>query len=419
VADVHRFETVPAFSATLTSARALDRLASRPGVAAVDLDVVGVEPLLTETVPFIGADQLHDGGLTGAGTTVAVFDSGIERTHPDLVGSVVHEACFDQFGNRYCPGSRFARRPVVGTGAAPDGWGHGTGAAGIVASRGVVTGPGVAPGADVVALKVYDDCPTPTDCAFAVSNVLAGLDHLVANPQLGVDVVNMSLGLPVDYTGDVCDDAASFLQTGAALVGNLAARGVLTVAAAGNEYRRDQISAPACISNVFSVGATGIDDVVEPYSDTGPGLDVLAPAVSVHPWINGGTRMMTGTSAAAPMVAGCALLLGQLPGSPGPDQIAQAMRSTGVPVVRDGATYPRLDCAAAARALGFEGGGGEEPAVCVQATNPTHVGAGRATAVWGYAFAFGSRDSLGRNVSTVTTALRQTGPTSWERVASC
>jgi subtilisin family serine protease len=434
LADLHRFETIPAFSATISDQAVLDRLAKRPGITRIDVDA----PVETHywrspeeegvvVADHVGASELHELGLTGEGSTVAVVDSGIDRNHVDLQGAVAHEACFAPIDNRYCPGGWFGRGSTFaeGPGTANDVWYHGTAASGVVASRGNLADLGMAPSARIVALKVGEVCPParpgePDPCPYMTSTVIRAGDYLAGRPDLGVDVLSMSFGLPIPYQGTYCDDADALTMSAKALIDNVRAAGTLAIASAGNDSAQDRLGMPGCLSNVVSTGATGLGptgEVVDYYSNTGPGLDVLAPAWTMHPEPGGRTGTMRGTSSAAPVVAGCAAVLLQMGAQPTNEEVTAAIRSTGVPIDRDGATYRRLDCAAAARAI--DPGLGTDPAVCVRSANPDHVTAGRATARFGYAFAVGSRDSLGRNTSGTVTSLRQDGPNTWTRVSSC
>ena len=128
------------------------------------------------------ANDAHEAGYTGAGVSVAVLDTGIDLTHPDLVANI------DATRGRNC--MNLAQPPV-------DGHGHGTHVAGIIAATagngiGVI---GVAPAARIVPVKVLDDTGQRDNW----STVICGVDYLTgldtdANPANNVQVANMSLG---------------------------------------------------------------------------------------------------------------------------------------------------------------------------------------------------------------------------------
>jgi subtilisin family serine protease len=214
---------VPAFAAVARSREALERMAADPRVRRIDLDVGGTGSL-TASVPTIGADHRHTRNNRGAGVVVAILDTGIDTDHPDLADALVHEACFGDNnssidGTGFCPNGSDRQ---TGAGAAEDDAGHGTHVAGIVASNGTVSGAGMAPDASIVAIKVLDNCSL-AGCFNAFSEIVAALDYIIANPQLNVRVISMSLGTSSLFAG-ACDDSAAYTMAGAAAVNTLRTR---------------------------------------------------------------------------------------------------------------------------------------------------------------------------------------------------
>ncbi len=375
IAVRHCYESVAGFSARLT-APGLAALADHPDVQWIAADIGG-GGALEESVPRIGADRVHRRFVTGGDVVVAVLDSGVEASHPDIAGAVIHEECFCSGS---CPG--LLCEPACcpdggarasGPGSAAPGHPHGTNITGILLSRGNVAGTGVAPATQVVAVRVLDAANSGL-----VSDWLAALDWIAVHRR-DVRIVNMSLASFRVFSGDCvakceeecraedgCDaDAACGLNR---MIGDVVAtlrrRGTIVVAAAGNQLRSNRISTPACVPGVLAVGATNRDDSVADFSNAGVELDLLAPGVDViSSGVDGelsllcsdigGERICGGTSMAAPHVSGTAALLASARPSASAEQIEAAMIETGVPIVdeRSGRTYPRIDALAAFRAL--------------------------------------------------------------------
>jgi subtilisin family serine protease len=342
---VRRFVAVPAVAATVTSDAALARLAADPAVVRVDLDVGGTGGL-SFSVQQVGADIRHGRGNDGAGVAVAVLDSGVDTGHPALAGRVVHQACFGlgPGGAGFCPDGT-ARQ--TGPGSAMDDAGHGTHVTGIVAASGEGGAAGMAPGADIVALKVMDACSF-AGCFYAFSEIVAALDHLIANQEtLQVRAINMSLGTNALFSG-ICDQTTAFNMAGSFAINTLRSLGAVAVAASMNNGSSTEMASPACLENVLAVGAVTREDVVPTFSNGNDVTDLVAPGVQIRSLaVGGGVRTATGTSMAAPHAAGCAALLAQANPRLSADRIANRLRNSPVQVTdpRNGSTLPRLNCA--------------------------------------------------------------------------
>jgi len=304
--------------------------------------------------------ELRAGGLGGNGVTVAVIDTGIDYTHPELPLGTKTVNLYDAIDH---------------DGDAMDGVGHGTSVAGIVA--GLETG--VARGAKVAAVRVLDNRGEGTD-AQVLEGVDAVLGSLAAGNPHGIRVVNMSLGGYFDDTmppdPGSCDAQAPDYK---AAIDLLSQAGVLVVAASGNGGCTTGVVLPACVSNALAVGAVydaavssisfgsgqclpaGCSDAapaadgVACYSDSGDRLDVLAPSHCARAPRRGGgyVSCFGGTSAAAPYAAGIAALLFGAEPARGPSEVKAAMRGTGTPVTdpRNGVPRNRLDAPASLAAL--------------------------------------------------------------------
>ena len=356
------WRSTPGLAGELTSA-GLAALAANPDVLRVDVEHGGSISLL-ESVPLVGGTAAHERGLRAAGVTVAVIDTGVDGSHPDLAGAVVDERCFctSLTGAGCCPNHETEQR---GPGAAADEQGHGTGVAGIVASRGAVAGIGMAPDAKIVAIRVMDSSGRYEHD----SVITSAFDYLLTeHPE--VRVVNLSLGSDeaIDAT---CDGANAQTLLWAQQVAALRARGTAVVASSGNHAAVGAMTSPACVSGVWSVGATYdapqrsiefgvcgdagvLADDIACFSDTAATLSFLAPGAIITSSARGGrTQRMVGTSAASPHVAGAAaLLFGRKP-SASFAEIEALLTRTGIPIVdsRNGIRYPRIDVGAAAAEL--------------------------------------------------------------------
>ena len=246
----------------------------------------------------ISAPAAWAAGYTGRGTTVAVLDTGVDATHPDLAGQIADRMDFIDEG-----------------GDAVDHYGHGTHVAATIAGTGAAAGgarKGVAPGARLIVGKVLDDFGDGTD-----SQVIAGMEW--AAPRAAV--VNMSLG------GYEASDGTDPLSL--AVDALTRQTGALFVVAAGNDGPADgTISAPAAAASALTVGAVDGDDRLAEFSGRGPLIgthaakpELVAPGVDIVAARAAGTNLerpideryvaASGTSMATPHVAGAAAVLAQ------------------------------------------------------------------------------------------------------------
>ncbi|OLF19103.1 S8 family serine peptidase, partial [Actinophytocola xanthii] len=186
-----------------------------------------VRASLEHSVPQIGAPQAWDAGYTGAGTTVAVLDTGVDSTHPDLAGAV-----------------REARDFTESESGTDDRFGHGTHVASIITGAGERY-RGVAPDAALLNGKVLNDFGGGSE-----SGVIAGMEWAADS---GADVVNMSLGDPWP------DDGTAPMSV--ALNRISAETGALFVVAAGNTGPSEEsIGTPASADAALTVGAVDRED---------------------------------------------------------------------------------------------------------------------------------------------------------------
>ena len=210
---------------------------------------------------------------------VYIIDTGVELDHPDLNVSTVNSF------NAFTKGK---------DGASPTDYnGHGTHVAGTVGAKNNTIGVvGVAAGVTVIPVKVLDSRGSGTN-----SGVIAGVDHVARVAKTG-DIANMSLGGGVSTA---LDNA----------VIKLANKGIKVAIAAGNSSADANFSSPARVNhaNVYTISAMNNLDVFASFSNFGnPPIDYCAPGVSVYStWIGKSYNTISGTSMAAPHVAGALL----------------------------------------------------------------------------------------------------------------
>ena len=356
-----RFQSINAMALEV-DAEAVLSLLDDPLVTAIDLDVGG-SAALREAIPAAAVDQVQLAGYRGAGVTIAVIDSGIDRKHKSLKKAVRAEACFCATGGGCCPNGSDRQR---GRKSAGDAAGHGTHVAGILASRGRKAPKGVAPKADLVVAKVLD--ANNVFCCY--SDVLAALDWIVSErPE--VDVINMSLGTSALFKGKCDGKLGALSRSTATAVRALQQRGTMVFASAGNEAERKKMSLPACVKSAVAVGAVYDADIagtirwsactdVDPragevtcFSNLSKQTDLVAPGALISSTrLGGGEVIFGGTSMASPMAAGCAALLREAYPQATAKEIERALKSSANKVKVMARRYPTLDCEQALLFLG-------------------------------------------------------------------
>ncbi len=261
----------------------------------------------------------------GTGVEVAVIDTGIDTSHPDLQGAVL--------GGTNC---------VQGASSYQDGNGHGTHVAGTIAARdnafGVV---GVAPEAKLWAVRVLDNNGSGT-----WSSIICGIDFVTQNAS-HIKVASMSLG-GAGTAGTSCD--SSTLRRA---ICNAVNAGVTFVVAAGNDGKDLQNSVPAAYPEVIVVSALddtngaacgggasnsyGSDDGYASFSNyattsADKARIIAAPGVSIlSTWKGGGYNTISGTSMATPHVSGAAALYVQAHPGATPQNVKNGLLSAAEP----------------------------------------------------------------------------------------
>ncbi|WP_427887819.1 S8 family serine peptidase [Kribbella sp. GL6] len=301
------------------------------GIQKVFLDEK-VKASLAESVNQIGAPTAWAQGLDGSGTTVAILDTGVDQTHPDLAGRIAETQSF-------VPGE-----------TTEDVNGHGTHVASTVAGTGAASAgveKGVAPAAHLAIGKVLNDGGSG-----AASWIIDGMEWAAHRAK----VVSMSLG---------STEASDGTDPMAQAVDRLSAEtGALFVIAAGNYGRVSGIGSPGAASAALTVGAVDKNDNRAYFQDMGPRLgdatvkpEIVAPGVNVlaaraaKSSGSGYYKSLSGTSMATPHVAGAAALLVQEHPDWTGEQLKSALVSTARPLAGETAYQVgggRLDVPAAA-----------------------------------------------------------------------
>ncbi|MET8976358.1 S8 family serine peptidase [Streptomyces sp. NPDC004539] len=301
-----------------------DAVTAEPGIARVWLDakVEALTPSGAGPDPAQGTAQIHapdawKAGYDGTGVKVAVLDSGLDATHPDLKGAVA------------------ASKDFTGENTTDDGAGHGTHVASSVVGSGARSGgryKGVAPGAKLLVGRVLNDRGGGEE-----SGLIAGMQWAVGQ---GAKVVSMSLGGTDTPGTDPVEQAVNDLS---------ASSGALFVIAAGNEGPAPEtVGTPGAASAALTVAAVDAKDRLADFSSRGPDAsgelkpDLSAPGVDIvgakaahgsqgDPVAPGYVRL-SGTSMATPHVAGAAAILAQEHPDWSGQRIKAALMGSAVPL---------------------------------------------------------------------------------------
>jgi len=376
--------------ALLADPAQISALQQLPGVKAVHR-LLPKQPDNATSVPFLGAPALWQGaavpGMLGEGIRVAIIDTGVDYLHVDFggpgTGYPLNDPTrigdvpgypgrrvvggFDFVGDSYNAEGGSSYQPIPYPDADPmDCYGHGTHVAGTAGGSGVTAigktfdgpydraldfsalsiGPGVAPAASLYALKVFG-------CSGSTTVTELALEWAVDPNGDGdfadrMDIVNLSLGSPYGAVYDTTAVAAD----------NAAAAGVIVVASAGNSSDAlMNTGTPSVGDRVISVAATqhhrvqaqssqpGTDRVAD-FTSRGPRRsdaalkpDLAAPGVSIvsaAAQSGVGRSTLSGTSMAAPHVAGAMALLRQLHPDWSVEEMKALVMNTAMPLVRQG-----------------------------------------------------------------------------------
>ncbi len=240
-------------------------------------------------LPAVNAPAAWDVTQGSGSVTIAIIDTGVDYTHPELSPNVVAGYNFVSNNTNYY-----------------DDNGHGTHVSGIAAAVGN-NGSGIAGVAwnvKIMPLKVLDASGSGYD-----SDVARAIRYAA---DRNVGVISMSLG------------GGGYSQTLQDAINYAYGKGVVIVAAAGNDGT-NLISYPAAMDHVISVAALDSSDNLASFSNYGQGLDISAPGVAIYSTVPGGYKTYSGTSMATPVVSGTAALVRGRHPDRGPNDIAQML----------------------------------------------------------------------------------------------
>jgi subtilisin len=303
------------FSVKIPNPKSLDIIRQDPNVAYIEQDkIVHITSQIMPTgIQRVGADRssaIAGNGFGDIDADIAVLDTGISLTHPDL--NVYRQQTF-----------------VPGTTSADDDNGHGTHVAGIAAAKDNSVGVlGVAPGARLWAVKVLDK-----DGAGAISTIIKGIDYITQHAN-EIDVANLSFG---------CECKSAALD---AAINTSVQAGITYVAAAGNEHKDASTFTPASDPTVIAVSAIadsdgkcggvgqvtnhGSDDMLADFSSYGKAVSIAAPGVNIlSTYKDNSYTTLSGTSMASPFVAGAAALYKASHNSASPFEVRNALLNAG------------------------------------------------------------------------------------------
>ena len=366
---VKKFKLSPALALDVDLS-GLEKLEADPDVASIDEDML-MRPFLAESVALIGAPAAWASGFSGTGQTVAILDSGVDKSHPFLAGKITSEACYSTTSSTpsstsVCPGGVGASTAAgSGVPCQLDGCEHGTHVAGIAAGKGT-SFSGVAKDANIISIQVTSQVNDPLICGEAnapcsltrASDQILGLERVLElSTSMRIAAVNLSLG--VGKFPSSCD---SLLPSYKAAIDALRSRGIATIIASGNDEYSDGLSFPACISSAISVGSVDdgsnetAKDAVSFFSNSSSLLNLLAPGMWIRSSVPGGEfKTFAGTSMAAPHVAGAWAVFKSRFFNASVPQVLSAFTATGQPVsdLRNGLIKPRLRLDAALSGAGL------------------------------------------------------------------
>ena len=271
---------------------------------------------------IIGLAEAHALGFTGKGQTIVVLDTGVQIDHPYLKDALVSGYCSSRAicGNNYDTPSIAAGASIKIEGLNIPIDSHGSMASGIAVGRTVGKIPGgVAPGANLISINNTDG---------QGEGIVRALDWVLSvKDKFNIVAVSASIGAPNQGSRNKPGNCLGEKEI-ADRIRKLAEAGIAFVSASGNDGFTNNVTFPACLPEVISVGAIDYKGEITNYSNIAQSLNVLAPADVLGANASSGYWIGAGTSSATPVVAGAIAILKEVKPSATLSEIKQALATT-------------------------------------------------------------------------------------------
>lgn len=317
------------------------------------------------TTPEVSGAAVKGAAGDGRGQVIALLDTGVETTHPYLTNKVVYEACYSTNSPSLAASSLCLDRLSSTVGRAEGACdptipscANGTQMAGLIAGNGPEL-TGVAPGAELVSIKIFSLFEGQAICGQGQTRCLAAFDSDIARGleflvdyRRNINLAAVNLGIAGGLRSPAnCDNAGSALE---AAIDLLSVADIPVIVPSGNSAQPNALATPACISNVISVGSSSPLDMLSAFTNRAFYLNLLAPGEGIRTITPGGGFIrLAGTSVASAQVSGAWAVLRQRRTEARIPEVLAALTRTGKAIVDPitSLAYPRMQLDAALGAL--------------------------------------------------------------------
>lgn len=254
---------------------------------------------LYETIPLINAPaswafQSDNLNLTGIGQSICIIDTGVNYMHPDLSGCL-GKTCKVLGGYDFVNSDN---DPI-------DDHGHGTHIASIAAANGAIKG--VAPNTNIIAVKVLDSLGNGYS-----SDVIKGIEFCINHSkEYNISSIVLSLSTDCSINPTSCSAAYCEISAFSNSIKKATENNISVLAAAGNKGIVNMLPSPACVRNAIPIAASDKHDAFWPNSNRNANIKLIAPGKDIYSLSKDGYGLFSGTSAAAPHIAGAIAILSQ------------------------------------------------------------------------------------------------------------